>query len=711
MFSQDQQNSLLQQTKELLKNSQLKAIEKAEAENILPQLRQVLNFHDWLYYVLSEPQIEDIDYDYLFDALKISEERFPELISPDSPTQRVARGLSEDFPTVSHLVPMLSLQKAYNNEDLRDWETSIKKLIQQEEVEYAIEPKYDGASLSLIYENDFLVRGATRGNGTTGDDITNNVKTIPTVPLSAPFSKYGIHRIEVRGEVVISKQKFEQMNKEKEAAGEKLYSNSRNTASGALRQKDSSKVMDKKLEAFVYQVGVAMNEAGNDLAKQVVSHSKGVQMLYDLGFKTPYKDEKEDNHICQSMDEVIAFCDRLRETRDDYDYEIDGIVIKINSLELQELCGATSHHPRWAIALKFDARQAVTTLENVEFQVGRTGAITPVAKLATVNLAGANISNASLHNEEFIKEKDLHIGDQVIVERAGDVIPYIVQVIPEKRDGSQVPVTFPENCPSCQEKVEKTEGEAVWRCVNTDCPAQVEERLIHYVSKGAMDIRGLGRDIIKRFFKDGFIQRIPDIYHLDYAKIQELEGWGERSVAKLKESIEASKDQPLSKLIIGLGIREVGRGTARNLLEAIQSLEELQNWTVEQLIELPDIGPKVAANIVEFFQNEKSQQLLADLKAAGVNMKKRAVDQPKLDSNLLAGKTFLFTGTLQQFTRNDAKKMVESNGGKILSAVSKKLNYLVVGEKAGSKLKKAEKIETVSILTEEEFLAMVNPAT
>ncbi len=711
MYSDKQQKTLAGLGKTLLANDHLKSTSKSEASEVIDQLIQVLNYHDWRYYVLSEPIIEDTDYDYLFDALKLLQETYPSLMRPDSPTQRVARGLSEDFESVEHTVPMLSLAKAYNDQDLIDWDASIKKLMQEEQIVYACEPKFDGASLALVYENDLLVRAATRGNGIVGDDITNNIKTLPSVPLRAAFSKYGIYKTELRGEVVIHKERFKQMNERRAAAGEKLYSNARNTASGALRQKDSSKVAEKQIEAFLYQVGVTYDEAGNDRTRDLKSHGASIQLLYDLGFKTSLKSHDDQSNICQNIEEVIAYCNKWRETRDDYDYEIDGIVIKVDDVELQDMVGYTAHHPRWAIALKFDARQATTILEQIDYQVGRTGAITPVAKLKTVNLAGANISNASLHNEEFIKEKDIHIGDTVILQRAGDVIPYIVEAVKRKRDGSETPVVFPTHCPSCESPLEKPEEEAVWRCSNRlECPAQVEEQLIHFVSKGAMDIRGLGRDIVKRFYQEGRIQRIPDIYKLNYGGIKLLEGWGERSVAKLKDSIEASKDQPLYRLLVGLGIREVGTGTAKRLVEAVDSVEELQNWTEEQLIELPDIGPKVAASIVSFFQDERSIKLLEELKELGLNMKKREQDMPQVKSTVLAGKTFLFTGSLQQFTRNDAKRMVEEMGGKLLSGVSSKLHYLVVGEKAGSKLTKAQKIETITILNEDEFLKLVAEA-
>lgn len=693
-------------TQELLQHNKAEIPPIEKAKTIVAQLHQVIQYHDWLYYVKAASIIPDIDYDYLFDYLKVIEEKHPELLSPDSPTQRVAQGLSDDFTTVNHLIPMLSLAKAYSTQDLIDWDESVKKLTQEEQIEYSVEPKFDGASIAVVYENDRLVRGATRGNGVAGDDITNNIRTIPTIPLTAAFSKFGIERAEVRGEVVIHKERFKEINEKRAATGEALLANPRNSAAGALRQKKSEKVMERKLEGFIYQVGLATKTDGLDALRNLKNHDESMRLLYHLGFKTALKDEKDKSHVFQSIEEVIAYCTHWGEIRDDYPYEIDGMVIKVNDYKMQERLGATGHHPRWAIALKFEAKAATTKLLNVDYQIGRTGAITPVAKLETVNVAGANISNASLHNEEYIREKDIHIGDTVIVQRAGDVIPYIAGVIEGDRDGSETPVTFPENCPSCSAKLVKPEEEAVWRCVNIECPAQVEERIIHYVSKSAMDIRGFGKDIVKRFVAEGLLKNIEGVYTLDYNDIFQLDKWGERSVQNLRNSIEASKNQPMFRLMIGLGIREVGRSTARTLAEVVNDIEELKDWESEKLQELPDIGPKVAANIVEFFQNKQNLQLIAALKAHGVNTKKLQTET-KVTGGILAEKTFLFTGSLQQFTRSDAKKMVEDNGGKVVSSVSKKLNYLVVGEKAGSKLKKAQAIDTITILSEEEFLEIL----
>lgn len=694
-------------TQELLDKSQQWPDNAEEAAEAVVLLRDLINYHDRLYYIEANPTIADTDYDYLFDLLKNIERRFPALISPNSPTQRVAHGLSNEFPEAIHTLPMLSLDKAYTPDDLYKWLESLQKILNNAPIQFAIEPKFDGSSIAVIYENDRLVRGATRGNGIAGEEITNNIKTIANIPLSAPFSKYNIHKIEIRGEVVINKHKFAEINQLRQARNETLLANPRNAAAGALRLKDPSKIGERRLEAFIYQIGAAFDAEGNNILEKVCqNHSNAIQLLYEMGFKTPYKTTETGNFVFDTLDETLAACEQWRARRDDYQYEIDGIVVKINNLAQQALSGNTAHHPRWAIAFKFDAKQAATTLERVEFQVGRTGVITPVAKLKTVNVAGANISNASLHNEDYIRERDIRIGDTVILERAGDVIPYIVQAIVEKRDGSEQPIEFPHQCPSCNEAIIKPEGESAWRCVNADCPAQVEERAIHFVSKDAMDIKGMGRDIVKRFFAEGFLNGIEDIYQLPYDRIRKLDGWGERSVENLQTGIEASKQQPLYRLIVGIGIREVGTTTAKLLAGLVSDLTDLYQWDLEKLTEIRDIGPKMAQNIAAFFDNPKNRSFIEALKALGLNTANNSSPESTQKEGPLAGLSFLFTGKLQQFTREYAEALVEKHGGNLASGVSKNLNYLVAGEKAGSKLKKAQQLETVQIIDETQFLKM-----
>lgn len=669
-------------------------IDKTDIEN----LRKVILFHDFNYYNESQSLISDYEYDTLYKALKQLEEQHPELITPDSPTQKVSSALSQDFATVKHTVPMLSLSNSYNADDLIAFDESVKKLSGKEVITYCVEPKFDGASIALLYENDILVRAATRGNGTEGDDITNNAKVMSSIPHKVNFSQHGISKIELRGEVVIENGVFEKMNAEREELGLKTFQNSRNTASGSLRMKESAEVAKRGLEAFIYQIGYAEDKNGNTLlGSKLLSHKKNIELLSQLGFKVPVHETATFNTI----NEVTNFCLDWEIKRDNYHYEIDGMVVKVDDLTTQNQLGATAHHPRWAIAFKFKPRKAVTKLLNIEYQVGRTGAVTPVAKLEPVRLAGVTVSSVSLHNEEFIKEKDIQIGDFVQVERAGDVIPYIAGVDLQQRLFT-TPVVFPTSCPSCQSTLVKPEAEAIWRCENAECPAQSEERIIHFVSKGAMDIDGLGRDIVKRFMREGILNNIEDIYKLDYHKILALEGWKEKSVNNLKEGIEKSKNQPLWRLLVGLGIRHVGTATAKMLEKQVKNILEFEHWNEEQYTELQDVGPKVAESIQQFFSNKNNIALINKLGEFGVKIEKTEEDNTQI-SNALEGKTFLFTGTLTQFSRDVAKELVEKHGGKNVSGVSANLDILVAGEKAGSKLTKAEKLG-ITIWSEDDFL-------
>lgn len=698
MYSNQQQKELNSLTEKLVKGNH-----HYKTEDLATHLRDVIRYHDWRYYVLSEPLITDFDYDKLFRELRELEAAHPQLLTDDSPTQRVARALSSDFQQVGHLTAMLSLENSYNIEDLTDFDTRIKELTNKTEVEYCVEPKFDGASIALVYENDKLIRAATRGDGAVGEDITNNAKALSSIPLTAAFSKYGIYRIEIRGEVIIRRDVFAKMNEQRAEKGEKVFQNARNTASGSLRQKDPSEVRARNLEAILYHVSLAEDENGkNLLAGKLESHYHTVEILYECGFKTPIKDLK----VCADINEVHDFIQSWDEKRLNFNIDTDGMVVKVNSLAMQQRCGSTSHHPRWAVAYKFAAKQAQSKLLKVEFQVGRTGAVTPVAKIEPVPLAGVTISSISLHNEDFIKEKDIHIGDTVIVERAGEVIPYIVGVVEPLRTGDETKIKFPRHCPSCNEELIKPEEEAVWRCDNADCPAQMEERAIHFVSKDAMDIDGLGRSIVIDFIERGYLKTIEDIYRLPYESIGELEGWGKKSVENLRSGIEDSKSRPIWRLLNALGIRHVGVTTSKDICSHVQSIFDLEKMSVEDLTNIEGIGPKVAASIAEFFQNEGNTHLLHELKKLGVNTENRPQDAAA-KNNKLEGKTFLFTGTLQQFGRDRAKQLVEENGGKLLSGVSANLNYLVVGEDAGSKLAKAKKIPTITVLTEDEFLKMI----
>lgn len=666
------------------------------------QLRKILQFHEYRYYVLNEPLISDYEYDQLYKLLQRSEEKNPSLITPDSPTQRVGSSLNSQFTTVSHLVPMLSLDNSYNADDLTDFDRKARELTGLDEIEYCIEPKFDGASISLIYENDQLVRAATRGDGVEGEEITNNIKQIRSIPLSAAFSSFGIQQVEIRGEVIMSKSSFDQYNKLQASRNLPPLANPRNAASGSLRMKDPKDVAERGLDAFLYHISFYTKESNNTATSTLLdTHGGNLSLLWQLGFRSPEKEKK----VVKGIQGVIDYCTAFEAGRDDLPYEIDGMVVKVNDLHLQEQMGMTSHHPRWAIAFKFKARQATTKLRAIEFQVGRTGAVTPVAKLDPVYLGGVTVSSISVHNEEYIKEKDLKIGDTVLIERAGDVIPQIVKSMPELRTGNEENILFPKNCPVCNSILFKEETEAVWRCINIECEAQVVEKIIHFVSKDAMDIKSFGEANVRKFYELGLLKDIPGIYTLDFEKIGQLEGFGKKSLDNLRSAIEASKQQPLFRLIYGLGIRFVGETTAKTLANAVEHLLDYKIKTEEELQQLEDVGIKVAKSIYQFFSNEQNIQMLQQLEALGLQLKNTKKETG--GSGSLQGQTFLFTGTLTQLKRSEAEAMAEAHGGQILSGVSNKLNYLVVGEDAGSKLEKAKKINSIKIISEAEFLQLV----
>ncbi len=696
MYSGEQILNLKQLTDQLLQSTD----EKNIAQQI-ESLKKVLRFHEYRYYVLNDPLISDYEYDQLYKLLEKIENENPQLITKDSPTQRVGSSLNDGFETVQHLVPMLSLENSYNADDLIDWDRKAKELTGLNSIEYCIEPKFDGASISLIYENDILIRAATRGDGVEGEDITNNIKQIRSIPLSAPFSEYGIQQIEIRGEVLMSKKSFAKYNDWLVEQGSSALANPRNAASGSLRMKDPKEVARRGLEAFLYHVSYYVNQELSTHNLRLTTHDSSLQMLWECGFRSPQKEKL----VVKGIDEVIKHVQDFEEMRDTLPYEIDGMVVKVNEFALQEKMGMTTHHPRWAIAFKFKARQATTKLINVEFQVGRTGAVTPVAKLNPVAIGGVTVTSISVHNEDYIKEKDLKIGDTVLIERAGDVIPQIVKSLPELRNGTEAEVEFPKDCPVCKSKLFKEEMEAVWRCINIECEAQVMERIIHFVSKDAMDIKSFGEANVRKFYDLNLLKDIPGIYHLDFNAFNTIEGFGKKSIDNLQAAIEASKQQPLHRLIYALGIRFVGETTAKTLANAIENLFDLQNKTEEELKELEDVGVKVAQSIFQFFRNEQNIAMLNELQKEGLQFKneKREI----VAAGGLSGQTFLFTGTLAKLKRSEAEAMAEQHGGKIVTGVSAKLNYLVVGEDAGSKLEKAKKINTVKIITEDEFLQLV----
>lgn len=696
MYNAAQTNDLQQLTTQWIADANNRDTKNLSDQDI-ETLRRILRFHEYRYYVQNDPFISDFEYDTLYKLLEKYEKENPGSVTADSPTQRVGSGLVKDFPKVDHLVPMLSLENSYNADDLNDWDRKARELSGLTEVEYCVEPKFDGASISLIYENDLLTRAATRGDGVTGDEITINTKKIKSVPLSATFSTYEIEQVEIRGEVLINKNNFKAYNQKLMEEGLPPLANPRNAAAGTLRIKDTTEVGKRNLEVFLYHVSYL---SGNT-DKAPITHSGMLSMLWELGFRSP----KNEMRVVKGIDKVIDYINEFETKRDDLPYEVDGMVIKVNDLHLQERLGMTSHHPRWAIAYKFKARQATSKLTGVEFQVGRTGAVTPVAKIEPVQVGGVTVSSISIHNEDYIKEKDLLLGDAILIERSGDVIPQIVKSFPELRKGAEKEIVFPSNCPVCHHPLFRPEEEAVWRCININCEAQVVERIIHFVSKDAMDIKSFGEANVRKFYAEQLLKDVPGIYELNFDKLGNMEGFGKKSIDNLKAAIEASKSQPLHRLVYALGIRYVGETTAKTLANTVEHILDFINYTEEQLQQMDDVGIKVANSIYRFFKDEANINMIKKLGELGVSL----VNQKKqvAENDSLAGQTFLFTGTLSQLKRSDAEAMVEKNGGKILGGVSSKLNYLVVGEDAGSKLEKARKINSVKIITEEDFIKML----
>jgi len=699
MYSKKEQAHLFELTKDYLKsNIEIEAYD---------DLVQLLHFHEWKYYVDNSPLISDFEYDQLYQKLLKLESHPSVDVRADSPSQRVSSDLSNKFDSVKHLNSMLSLDNSYNAEDLIDFDKQIKKLsLSEGDISYFVEPKLDGGSIALVYENDFLVRAATRGNGTEGEDITLNARAISSVPLSASFSKYGIYKAELRGEAVIAKDDFEKKNKARTKEGKDVFANPRNAATGGLRMKDANETRNRGLAVFIFQLAFAEDKDGNDVLQKLESQDKIMFILGELGFKIPSAKKQ----LCKNINEAFNACKEWERIRDNYNFEIDGAVVKVNEIELQNKCGSTGHHPRWAIAFKFKAKQATTTLNDVEFQIGKTGAITPVAKVEPVFLAGVTVSSISLHNEEFIKQKDLRIGDKVLIERAGDVIPYIVKSMDDLRTGDEKKIDFPKTCFSCASNLDKSEEQAAWRCMNPLCPAQKLQRIIFHVSKSAMNIDGFGKSYVEKFYELGWLNDISDVYNLDYDAIANLEGFGKKSADNLKSSVDAAKKNPIHKLLVSLSIHHFGKKASKLMAQEIKSVFDLQKLTEEDFVNIKDIGPVVAENVIAWFSIQENIEILKRMDSYGVNMTQLEADRPlEVDENaVFIGKTILFTGSLQTMSRKQAQKLAEENGAKNISAVSSKLNILVVGEKAGSKLKKAQTLNTVEILTEEEFMARLN---
>ncbi|MGG3943792.1 NAD-dependent DNA ligase LigA [Peribacillus psychrosaccharolyticus] len=648
-----------------------------KAEKLVADLQNLLNQYSYEYYVQDKPSVPDAEYDRLLRELIEYEEAFPELKTPDSPTQRVGGTILDMFEKVEHRSPMLSLGNAFNEDDLRDFDRKVRQAV-GDKYSYVCELKIDGLAVTLQYEAGYFTRGATRGDGSVGEDITENLRTIKSIPLKLkePVS------IEVRGEAFMPKRSFEALNKAKDDQGEEPFANPRNAAAGSLRQLDSKLAAKRNLDIFLYAIA-DLGETG------VESQSEGLDLLDRLGFKTNQERKK-----CSSIEEVLAYIEGWVERRPNLAYDIDGIVIKVDSLQQQEEMGRTAKSPRWSIAYKFPAEEVVTTLRSIELNVGRTGVITPTAILDPVRVAGSTVQRATLHNEDLIREKDIKIGDQVVIKKAGDIIPEVVNVLADRRTGEEIDFAMPTECPECNSELVRLEGEVALRCLNPQCPAQIREGLIHFVSRNAMNIDGLGEKVISQLFSEHLIHDVADLYKVTYEQLIGMERMGEKSATNLLKAIESSKSNSLERLLFGLGIRHVGSKAAKTLAQYFETMDALSQAQLEELTAINEIGEKMASAVVAYFENEEVQLLLSELKKAGVNF---SYTGPKLAAietidSVFSGKTVVLTGKLHQMGREEAKEKLEALGAKVAGSVSKKTDLLIAGEDAGSKLKKAESL-------------------
>jgi DNA ligase (NAD+) len=654
--------------------------------------RKILD-HDYRYYILAQPIISDEEYDGLMRRLQELERQYPAFAASDSPTQRVGGKITTEFSTVTHAVPMLSLSNTYNEGEVRDFDRRVQEILKNETYRYICELKFDGIAISLRYEDNIFVQGATRGDGSQGDDITQNLKTIRSIPLRLRSVRNGPHTLEVRGEAFMKRVDFQRMNGERQLAGEKTFVNPRNSAAGTLKLQDPKLVAQRPLNFVSYFLRT------DDI--ELVSQYENLQLLHNLGFPT-----SGHTKLCQSIDEVIEYWKEWERRRDELPFDIDGIVVKVNSLQQQEQLGAVAKSPRWAVAFKFASRQAETQLKAIRLQVGRLGTITPVAELEPVFLGGSTVSRATLHNEEYIRELDIRLNDIVIVEKGGDVIPKVSGVKIEKRLMDAKTFKFPNQCPECHSKIFRSEGEANYYCENSECPAQVKGRIEHFASRGAMDIEGLGEAIVDQFVHLGLLKNCADLYDLHTRQeiILSLDRWGKKSTQNLFNAIEGSKARPFSRVIYALGIRHIGASIAQLLVDNFITIEQLIGATETDLQSIQGIGPQIAESVVRFFTNEHNRRIVKRLKMAGVQMlekKKRA-----RTSQQLSNKSFVLTGTLATMTREEAKQRIESLGGKVVSSISKKTDIVVVGTDAGSKLEKAKTLG-ILLLDEQKFLNML----
>jgi DNA ligase (NAD+) len=665
-------------------------MERADAAQRLSELREQIHHHDYLYYVEARPEITDDAYDRLMRELQDLETQFPELITPDSPTQRVAGTPTDLFKPVEHRVAMLSLDNTTTPDQLRDFEARLQRAWPGAAFRYVCEPKIDGLGVALLYEQGRLVRGATRGDGRVGEEITPNLKTIKSLPVRLRGRLAGLDSVEVRGEVFMPRADFEQLNRRLEESGETTFANPRNAAAGAVRQKDPSVTARRPLDAFLYHVSLA-DTLG------FATYSETLEALRGSGLKTNPRAER-----CEDIDAVIAYCARLEADRDALGYDADGVVVKVDSLEQQRRLGATAHHPRWAIAFKFAARQATTIVRGIEVNVGKTGTLTPVAALEPVELAGVTIRNVSLHNEDEVRRKDVRIGDTVLIERAGDVIPYVVKVIDTKRPHGTQPFQFPDRCPACGGVAARPAGEAYWRCTNAACPAQLKGRLQHFGSRRAMDIEHLGESLVEQLVDRGLVHDFADLYTLTVEQLADLERMAKKSAGNVVTAIAGSRERGLARLLNALGIRMVGERVAQLLATQFGDLQAIADATDEELARVHGIGPEIARAVRSFFTVPENRALIGKLRDVGVvTAEPRAAPAPQT----LAGKRFVVTGTLPTLSRDAARALIERHGGLFTSSVSKKTDYVVVGEAAGSKADDARRLG-VKTIDEAELLEL-----
>ena len=670
-------------------------IKEKSALKRIEELQDLINYHNKRYYQFDDPEISDAEYDKLMTELIQLENTYADHIdSSYSPTQRVGAAPLEKFDTFTHFTPMLSLSNAFSKDDILDFNERINRFLDNvKDISFVVEPKLDGVAVNLIYEGGLFTAGATRGDGTAGENVTQNLKTIRSLPLRMKNSSNTPDKIEIRGEVIIGIDSFKKLNTRRIDTGEAAFANPRNAAAGSLRQLDSKVTAKRPLDIFCYAIGHAEG-------KTFKNQWEILQTLADWGFKV-------NPHVKQAgnINECIQYYDEIALLRKDLDYEIDGIVIKVDSLETQARLGAVSRSPRWAIACKFPPTQATTSIENIIIQVGRTGVLTPVAKMKPVPISGVTVSSATLHNQDEINKKDIRIGDTVIIQRAGDVIPEVVKVIKSQRTGSERIFHIPETCPSCGSRVARLEGEAAYRCINFDCPAQIRENIKHFVSRGAMDIEGLGEKIISQMLNENIISDPADLYYLTENDLIVLERMADKSVENLLASIEGSKKPPLEKFIFGLGIRHVGEHISRILTKEFLTLDNLIKATEDKLISINEIGPEVAGSITKYFRLSSNSEMIGKLRKAGVKPQDAVEKKP----SELTGKSFLFTGTLESFPRSQAREIVESLGGNVSTSLTKNTDYVVIGKSPGSKLGKAQQLN-ITTITEDDFLKLIKKA-